>query len=174
MTHDWQTEYARALEAFGDPPGNNLETELRQAFTTHPQAVTNAITKTIKAHTKGTIHSPWGILKHELPKQIKADTTVGDGTERKRAISSAKQWITNSGIHCPTWTEAEHELYERRNGLQSYTNDTELRDELKQLWTIRRPLAVAVAEAELQRADNWKQTRAAIDTLPKVPVNSHT
>jgi len=72
MTSDWHTEYARALQAFGgDTPSATLEQDLVDAYAQHPQAVHNAITKIGKAYAAGRIHSPWGALKAEIPKQTK-------------------------------------------------------------------------------------------------------
>jgi hypothetical protein len=71
MTADWHTEYARALDLFGgDTPSATLEQQLVDQYAQHPQAVSNAITKIGKAYAAGKIHSPWGALRAEIPKQI--------------------------------------------------------------------------------------------------------
>ncbi len=156
MTFDWQTEYARALQLYGgDTPSAHLEQELLDAFQTNPQAVTNAITKIGKAYAAGKIHSPWGALRSEIPKQITADVHVGDGSERNRAIANAEQFIRNAGLHYPTWTEVEDDLYERGN-LAPWRKDHELKQRLKDLWTDQRQIADILDQQEIARANLWK------------------
>jgi hypothetical protein len=112
MTFDWQTEYARALEAFGgDTPSATLEQDILEAFQEHPQAVTNAITKIAKGYSSGRIHSPWGALKAEIPKQVARDVRVGDGSEKARAVANAEQWMRTSGMWYPTSTEMLQALF---------------------------------------------------------------
>ena len=158
MTFDWHTEYARALEAFGgDTPSATLEQDLLEAFTQHPQAVTNAITKIGKAYAAGKIHSPWGALKTEIPKQIQRDIKVGDGNERNNAIACAEQWIRNAGLMYDRWTEIEDELYDDSRGtLRHWHKDHTLRTRIETLWHELRPLGQATEQAELQRAHTWK------------------
>jgi hypothetical protein len=156
MTFDWHTEYARALELFGgDTPSATLEQDLLEAFTEHPQAVTNAITKIGKAYAAGKIHSPWGALKAEIPKQVARDVKVGDGNERNAAIACAEQWMRNAGCMYDRWTEVEAELYDR-GPLQHWPNDHQLRTRMETLWHELRPLGQATEQAELDRAHTWK------------------
>jgi len=165
MTFDWHTEYARALQAFGgDTPSATLEQDLLDAFTQHPQAVTNAITKIGKAYAAGKIHSPWGALKAEIPKQVDRDIHVGDGNERNRAIANAERWIHNAGLHYDRWPEIRDELYER-GPLQHWPKDQALEQRMHDLWDMLRPAGIAVEAAELARADAWKNA----DRTPMPP-----
>jgi hypothetical protein len=161
MTFDWQTEYARALELYGgDTPSPALEQELIEAFQQHPQAVTNAITKIGKAYAAGKIHSPWGALKAEIPKQISADIQVGDGHERNRAIRNAEQWMLNAGMHYPTWAETEDHLYGDQGNLRPWTADHALRETMHAKYTAARVVADLLDQQELERAQAWKEARA--------------
>jgi hypothetical protein len=165
MTFDWQTEYARALNLYGgDTPSATLEQDLLEAFQQHPQAVTNAITKIGKAYAAGKIHSPWGALKAEIPKQIARDVQVGDGTERTSAIACAEQWMRNAGLHYDRWPEIKAELYER-GPLQHWPKDQALEQRMHDLWDTLRPAGIAVEAAELARATAWKQA----DRTPPPP-----
>ena len=169
MTFDWHTEYARALQAFGgDTPSATLEQDLLDAFQQHPQAVTNAITKIAKAYEAGKIHSPWGALKTEIPKQVARDTRVGDGAERNRAIANAEQFIRNAGCMFDRWTEAHDELFDRGT-LAPWRNDHKLVSRLEQLWNEHRPRGEQVEAEELERAERRKTHQAKIAALPKVP-----
>ncbi len=169
MTFDWQTELARALNLFGgDTPSTTLEQDLLDAFKDHPQAVTNAITKIGKAYEAGKIHSPWGALKAEIPKQINADIRVGDGHERTQAIANAEQWLRNAGLMYDRWTEVDDELFER-GYLQPWKRDAKLRDRLETLWQDLRPTGIQTEHDEIARAEAWKANRTLIETLPKVP-----
>ncbi len=168
MTFDWHTEYARALNLFGgDTPSATLEQDLLDSFKDHPQAVTNAITKIGKAYAAGKIHSPWGALKAEIPKQIDRDIHVGDGAERSRAIANTEQWIRNAGLMFDRWSEVELEIY--HDYLGPWRADIKLRHRMEELWNDLRPTGIQVEHEELERADHWKQTRATLDALPKVP-----
>lgn len=156
MTFDWHTEYARALAAFGgDTPSATLEQDLLDAFQQHPQAVTNAITKIGKAYAAGKIHSPWGALKTEIPKQAARALQVGDGAERNQAIACAEQWMRNAGCMYDRSTEVLDELYER-GPLQHWPRDNELRQRMEALWLELRPLGINVETEELERAHQWK------------------
>jgi len=169
MTFDWHTEYARALNAFGgDTPSATLEQDLLDAFSEHPQAVTNAITKIAKAYEAGKIHSPWGALKTEIPKQIQRDTRVGDGAERNRAITNAEQWIRNAGLHYDRYTEVHDELFDR-GPLAPWARDKQLASRMEALWNEHRPRGEQTEAEELERAERWKHNQAKIAALPKVP-----
>jgi len=169
MTFDWHTEYARALAAFGgDTPSATLEQDLLEAFQQHPQAVTNAITKIGKAYEAGKIHSPWGALKTEIPKQIQRDTRVGDGRERQAAIANAEQWLRNAGLMYDRWTEVHDELFDR-GALAPWKRDRQLNDRLEALWLELRPIGEQTEAAELERADAWKEHQANLAAMPKVP-----
>jgi len=172
MTFDFHTIWGEALEAFGnDTPGPTIEPDLHQAFQTHPQAVTNAIRKIGKAYANGKIHSPWGALKAEIPKQIARDIQVGDGTERNRATTAAEAWIRNAGLHYDRWTEVHDELYER-GPLQPWHRDKQLAARIEALWNEHRPAGQAVEAAELDRAAAWKQHQAKLAAMPKVPTTA--
>jgi hypothetical protein len=171
MTFDWQTEYARALTTFGgDTPSATLEQDLLDAFQQHPQAVTNAITKIGKAYEAGKIHSPWGALKAEIPKQVARDVKVGDGTERNRAIANAEQWMRTTGLMFDRSSEVEDELFGDRGTLQPWKRDHALVQKMTNLWQQLRPAGEATEALELQRANAWKANRnnpqppAATDT----------
>jgi hypothetical protein len=167
MTFDWQTEYGRALELFGgDTPSATLEQHILDSFQQHPQAVTNAITKIGKAYNAGRIHSPWGALKAEIPKQITADVRVGDGSERNRKIANAEQWIRTTGLMFDRWSEVEDELYGDRGKLRPWHKDHQLTERLKQLWTEQRPTGEQTEQAELQRAEAWKTARTKVLANP--------
>jgi len=171
MTFDWHTEYARALQAFGgDTPSATLEQDLLNAFSEHPQAVTNAITKIAKAYKAGKIHSPWGALKTEIPKQVARDTRVGDGAERNRAITNAEQWIRNAGCMYDRWTEAHDELYER-GPLAPWKNDKQLAQRIEALWLEHRPRGEQVELEEIERAERWKHTQAELAAKPPKPLD---
>lgn len=157
MTFDWHTEYARALQAFGgDTPSATLEQDLLDAFQQHPQAVTNAITKISKAYAAGKIHSPWGALKTEIPKQVSRDTQVGDGTERNRAIANAEQWIRNAGLMYDRHTEVHDELFGERGPLRHWKRDRALADRIEALWLEHRPTGEQIEQEEQLRASAWK------------------
>lgn len=167
MTFDWHTEYARALSLFGgDTPGPHLEQELLDRFQEHPQAVTNAITKIGKAYANGKIHSPWGALKAEIPKQIQNESRVGDGHERSRAIANAEQWMRNAGLMYDRWSEVEDELY--RGTLEHWAKDRQLRDRMQALYDDLRPTGIQIEHEEIERADQYKANRAKIAALPKI------
>lgn len=169
MTFDWQTLWGEALTSFGDdPPGAGLEQHLFQSFCDHPQAVTNAVRKIAKAYAAGTIRSPWGALRAEIPRQIASDIHVGDGAERARSIAAAEQWIRNAGLMFDRWSEVEDELY--RGYLEHWPNDVQLRHRMEELWNDLRPTGIRVEHEELERAAAWKATRASIDSLPKTNV----
>lgn len=171
MTFNWHTELARALALFGgDTPSATLEQDLLEAFKDHPQAVTNAITKIGKAYQAGKIHSPWGALKAEIPKQISADIHVGDGNERARAIANAEQWLRNAGLMFDRWTEVHDELFGDRGNLHPWRKDRALTDRIETLWNDLRPTGIQTEHEELERAATWKANRAMLDTLPKVPI----
>jgi hypothetical protein len=168
MTFDWQTEYARALTTFGgDTPTPTLEQDLLDAFQQHPQAVTNAITKIGKAYEAGKIHSPWGALKAEIPKQIQRDVKVGDGTERNRAITNAEQWLRTTGLMFDRATEIQDELFGDRGTLQPWKRDHQLVTRMTDLWEQLRPAGEATEALELERAEAWKANR---DTPRKPPL----
>lgn len=168
MTFDWHTEYARALTNFGgDTPSATLEQDLLDAFQQHPQAVTNAITKISKAYANGKIHSPWGALKAEIPKQVAADTRVGDGAERSRAIANAEQWIRTAGLMYDRWTEIHDELFGDRGTLHPWREDHQLVGRIETLWTEHRPLGIETEHAELERAEHWKANRNTPQTTPR-------
>lgn len=165
MTFDWHTEYARALAAFGgDTPSATLEQNLLEAFTEHPQAVTNAITKISKAYAAGKIHSPWGALKTEIPKQIDRDIHVNDGNERTNATACAEQWIRNAGLHFDRWNEVETELFDR-GPLQHWPNDNALKQRIETLWIEHRPRGITTETEEHARANAWKNA----DRTPMTP-----
>jgi hypothetical protein len=171
MTFDWQTEYGRALNAFGgDTPSATLEQDIFEAFQQHPQAVTNAITKIARGYEAGRIHSPWGALKAEIPKQVDADVRVGDGSERNRKIANAEQWIRTTGLMFDRWSEVEDELFGERGPLRPWHKDHALSQRLEQLWTEQRPLGEATEQAELERAEQWKTARAKVLANP-APTN---
>lgn len=166
MTFDWHTEYGRALALFGgDTPSATLEQDLLDAFSEHPQAVTNAITKIGKAYAAGKIHSPWGALKAEIPKQVERDTRVGDGRERQAAIANAEQWIRNAGLHYDRWPEVHDELFGDRGNLHPWRN-TDLERRLLETWTTARVDGLVTEHTELERADRWKATREQSQTKP--------
>lgn len=170
MTFDWHTELARALNLFGgDTPSTTLEADLLAAFQQHPQAVTNAITKVGKGYEAGKIHSPWGALKAEIPKQINADIRVGDGNERSRGIANAEQWLKNAGLMFDRFTEIEVELFDGNGYLEPWKRDIKLRHRIEELWNDLRPTGIATEHAELERAAAWRATRDTIEALPKVP-----
>lgn len=175
MTFDWHTLYAEALETFGgDPPGAALEQQLLDAFRDHPQAVTNAVRKIGKAHKAGRIHSPWGALKAEIPKQIAADIHVGDGHERTRAIANAEQWLRNAGLMYDRWTEAHDELFGDRGNLHPWHKDHALIAQLETLWLELRPTGEQTEADEIERAEQWKQFRAELASKPRVePQDAH-
>jgi hypothetical protein len=167
MTFDWQTEYARALNLYGgDTPSATLEQDLLDAFTQHPQAVTNAITKIGKAYAAGRIHSPWGALRTEIPKQVNAHTRVGDGNERSRAIANSEQWMRTAGIMFDRFSEVEDELYGDRGRLRPWANDRALKQRLEQLWNEQRPIGETIEADELERAQTWKTARAKVIDNP--------
>ena len=169
MTFDWHTEYARALQLFGgDTPSATLEQDLLNAFSDHPQAVTNAITKIGKAYAAGKIHSPWGALKAEIPKQVSSETRVGDGAERQRAIANSEQWLRNTGIHFDRWTEVQDELYER-GPLAPWKRDAKLAERMEALWTELRPIGLQLDQDELDRAHKWKHPTPRQPHPDKVP-----
>jgi hypothetical protein len=169
MTFDWHTEYARALALYGgDTPSATLEQDLLEAFQQHPQAVTNAITKIGKAYEAGKIHSPWGALKAEIPKQIQRDTRVGDGRERQQAIANAEQWLRNAGLMYDRWAEAADELF-ARGALAPWARDKQLNARLEALWNELRLLGEQTEAQELERADAWKEHQANLAAMPKVP-----
>lgn len=170
MTFDWQTELARALNLFGgDTPSATLEQDLLDAFKQHPQAVTNAITKIGKSYEAGKIHSPWGALKAEIPKQINADVRVGDGHERTRAIANAEQWLRNAGQMFDRWSEVYDELFGERGNLHPWRKDHALCTRIEALWETVRPIGIQIEDEEIGRAEAWKATRAQLEALPKVP-----
>jgi len=132
MSFDWQTTYAAALAAFQcEPPSAQLEADILTQFQAHPQAVINAIAKVTKQYQAGTIRSPWGVLKLEIPKQIRADITADSSHNERRRIERADQWLRNAGRHYPTWAEVEDELFNDR-GLLNGRDD--LRDRVRTRW----------------------------------------
>ena len=176
MTFDWHTEYARALQAFGgDTPSATLEQDLLDAFSEHPQAVTNAITKIAKAYAAGKIHSPWGALKTEIPKQISRDTRVGDSAERNRMITAAEHWITNTGKMFDRWNEVHDELYERGFAkdctLKPWARDKQLAGRMETHWLEQRPTGERIETEEIERAERWKETQAALAAKPTEPLD---
>lgn len=167
MTFDWHTEYARALNLYGgDTPSATLEQNLLDAFTEHPQAVTNAITKIGKAYASGKIHSPWGALKAEIPKQISSHTRIGDGHERNHNTANAEQWLKNAGLHYDRWPEIQDELFGERGHLHPWRTDTKLVDRIHHLWTELRPAGEQTEHDELERAETWKTNRDTIIAQP--------
>lgn len=156
MTHDWQTTYAEAIEAFGgDTPGAALEQTIIDQFKEHPQAVTNAIRKIADAYTAGRIRSPWGALKTEIAKQIDADIHVPTGTNRKQAILRADQWMRNAGMHFDVWAEAEDELFGDRGPLREWRNDQRIQTRMLQAWNTVRPVGEAIELEAETRAAKW-------------------
>ena len=168
MTFDWHTEYARALETFGgDTPSATLEQDLLDAYTTHPQAVHNAITKIGKAYAAGRIHSPWGALKAEIPKQIKRDITVGEGTEQTRALANAEQWMRNAGLHYDRWSEVQEALAAYPALTPASTN------RLHDLWEQTRPTGERLDQDEHDRAKAWIIAHAELATKPRLDPDDH-
>jgi len=160
MTFDWQSEYARALKLFGgDTPSATLEQDILDSFCDHPQAVTNAITKISKGFAAGKIHSPWGALKSEIPKQISRDIKVGDGRERENAIKCAEQWMMNAGCMFNRWSEVQDYLYGDRGSLRYWRSDKQLEDRIYNLYTEQRIKGEAIETEELERAEAWRLSR---------------
>jgi len=165
MTLDWHTEYARALAAFGfDTPSPTLEQDILDAFQEHPQAVSNAITKIGKAYQAGKIHSPWGALKAEIPKQIDHTIRVGDGNERNRMIAAAERWLSNAGHMYDRWAEIDDELFGDREfakgcTLHPWRRDKALRERMSALWIEVRTIGEQIERDELVRAETWKANR---------------
>lgn len=166
-TLDWHTEYARALHLFGgDTPSAHLEQELLDAFNQRPQAVANAITKIGKAYANGKIHSPWGALKAEIPKQLEHNQQPNAGAERERRIRNAEQWLRNAGLHYPTWNETHDELYHERGTLHAYRDDHKLEQHLAELWDELHPLSIIADQDHENRLAAW---RKQINALPPKP-----
>lgn len=163
MTYDWHTEYARALSLFGgDTPSAHLEQEILDAFTTSPAAVANAITKIGKAYEAGKIHSPWGALKAEIPKQLDHHVKADGRSERARQLARAEQWTRNAGLHYPTFEEALEDIPAH------HEDDT---GRLLELWTQLRPAGIQTDTDQDERLAGWK---ARQDELPAAPTRHRT
>lgn len=165
MTYDWQTTFGHAISKFGDTPGPQLEQHIRDTFTTHPQAVTNAIEKIIDAHQAGRVRSPWGALRTEIDQQIRREAIVDDRTDARRYITAAEQWIRNAGLHS-TWPECLDELRGRPKLSPSLNPAIETR--LEALWAELQPVARTIEAEEHARAQRWIHNRAAVNQAPKV------
>lgn len=154
MTFDWHATYSRAIHAFGDTPGAQLESDLRDQFTQHPQAVTNAIAKIVDAYKAGRVRSPWGALKAEVGKQIDREAIVDSKLEQRTVVQRAEQWIRNTGMHYDRWTEIEDELGRREKFAAVATPQTMAR--MLELWAEVRPDGIRTELEHEQRLAAWK------------------
>lgn len=161
MTYDWQTTFAQAIHAFGDTPGAQLEQHIRDTFTQHPQAVTNAIAKITDAHQAGRVRSPWGALRTEIDKQVAREAIVDANINPRAAEQRAEQWIRNAGKHFDQWTEAEDELANRPGLRDRWT--PALAERLHQLWLEHRVEGELIEAQHEQRMAAWKHNRQRIE-----------
>jgi hypothetical protein len=167
---DWQTLRNKFMRDIGgDPPGAQLEDQLIQLYTDHPQALERSIEKITLAYQAGKIRSPWGALKTEAAKATEParNPTHDHSTSKTKAVQRAEQWIRNAGIHYDQQTEIEDELYGERGRLREHP---ETRDRLINLWIELRPLGQAAElehetylarYAEQRRAQSKRKTEAA-------------
>jgi hypothetical protein len=186
-TYDWHTLYTDAVTRFGgDTPGNQLEQQILDTFTDHPQLVVRAIDKVAAKYAAGHVQSPWGALKHEIARFTnQPHVTATDSSDRDRDIARAEQWIRSAGIHLDRASELHDELFGELGSLHTYaqitieragsttdgkpiwrqtkpSGDTTLVDRLTALWREHRPVGEQLETEAIERAERWKQQQAQL------------
>ncbi len=171
---DWQTLRNQFMRQIGgDPPGANLEDELIQAYTNHPDVVERSIEKIALAHQAGKIRSPWGALKHEVAKAVDGarNPTHERGSTRERAIQRAEQRVRNEFVHYDRWSEVEDELFGERGTLREHRTP-ELYERMETLWTQLRPLGELVEHEAEERSRIRRERLAEIAKTNRPPAET--
>jgi hypothetical protein len=167
---DWQTLRNQFMRTIGgDPPGAQLEDQLIQMYTEHPEALERAIEKISLAFKAGKIHSPWGALKTEAAKATEAARNPhhDKGASRTKAVARAEQRIRNELLHYDRLEEAIDELFGHRGTLREH-DSPELRERMSDLWADVRPAGQLVEREQIERlARHVEQAKTLKDKLAK-------
>jgi hypothetical protein len=99
-------------------------------------------------------------LVHEIP-----EAHVEDHTEREQKIAEAEKWVRIAGVHFNRWDEVHDELFGERGKLRSWRSDEQLVTRMHELWLRVRPGGEKVEREEIERAEGWKASRPATETI---------
>jgi hypothetical protein len=99
--YDWTEIRTKAIRAYDETPGRELEAELIQAFEQNPRHI-QTILETVAAELQAgaSFRSPWAIARSRAqttPEPIRAD----DKRERDQAIHNAENWVRHGGLILP-------------------------------------------------------------------------
>jgi len=173
MDQTWADTYAEALASFGGTPlGKELENELVEIFEARPEAVRLAITDIAGGYQAGRIRSPWGALRAELARQeARTKVVVSGNAERDKRIQQAEQYMRAAGLYLASEAEVLDDLFGDGGRLRAWKDDDELVARMLELWRSLQPAAERVEAEALERAENWKRGRAALQAplVPGVP-----
>ena len=139
MKH-WEDLVLETAERFGGTfPHPDTSADIATVHQRAPNAVQRAIDEVAADYAKGTISSPWGILRSRVSK-ITADVQAKatSANSREKAIQRAEQWLKTAGLHYDRESEILDELFNERGML--HPHDTpELRQRITDLWLEQRP-----------------------------------
>lgn len=161
----WSATRADAIDRFnGQTPRPEDEAHIIDVFEIHPQLVIRAIEETADALEAGKIRWAWSVLAKRLDRGTIAlrEATADTGVSRERRIQNAHTWIRNAGQHFDRWSEVDDELFGELGKLRDHGDEPNLRMEMRQAWEKVRPIGELIEQQELERADEWKASRARL------------
>lgn len=141
----FDTEMRRYYDAWGYP-GEELEERLLSAFMSTPRPLLDWLNRMLPRAESGEVFAPWKLVDSKLedemdrhkPKKNRPDV-IAQGHDL--AISRAKQWIVNAGVHFDRESELVDELFgQPRSSLYALRDDKDVVDSMVELWYSQRAL----------------------------------
>lgn len=165
----WATLRDQAIKAFnGELPNATTEQDLIDAFTTNPLAVTKTLNDVAEQHANGKTRSGWAVWRSRtLAVHNATNITVQIEDDRETKIAKAEAWIRNAGLHYDRETEIEDELFGDLGLLRNWAADEQLRQRILNLWRQKRPAGEQTEREQIERAEKWKATRAAVEAAQR-------
>lgn len=162
-TVSWASVRQGAIKTFHEIPHAAVEQEIIDVFAVQPQVVIDAIERLAARVESGHVRSGWAVLRKELARAVEAPSSVTvELDDRERRVANAERWLRNAGVHFDRESEVLDELFGERGTLKAWAGDELLRGRLLELWRTLRPKGERAEVAELERAAEWKASRARV------------
>lgn len=162
----WSDTRYDLIDRWADSPRPELEQRIITVFENHPQLVIDAAEHIADRYESGLVRSPWAVLAKHVEEAADTATRstrpVRGDRDRERARQRASQWMRTAGMHFDREDEVRDELFGERGMLRQFAGDTDLVDDLLELWHEQRPRGEQVEREAEERARRYVEQKRAL------------